>query len=342
MNKRLLAALLCAALLLAGCKTPPPAATPVPSIAPQSTQRPVSPSPTASASKGLMPSIPASIAQGENTEPQLSVYVVQDDQIVEQPLEEYITAVVAGEMKKEWPAAALEAQAIIARTFVLQFIAEKGGSQYGNADVSTDIKEAQAYNPENINDAIQQAIQNTRGQVMVYEGEFVRGWFHAHAAGVTAYAKEGLAYDGEEPPYIIVTASPDSPDAPKEEVEWTVRIPLEKALTAAREVSGNDELTSLEGLTIGETGPSGRAVTFTTTAGDSFSAPAFRMALGSTEFKSTLIKSMRLEGDALVVSGLGYGHGVGMSQWGAYQMAKDGKSAQDILAYYFKDVQFET
>ena len=61
---------------------------------------------------------------------------------------------VAGEIKNDWPLEAIKAQAIIARTFVLQFISEKGRSKYENAHVSTDIEEAQAWNAGAVNDRI--------------------------------------------------------------------------------------------------------------------------------------------------------------------------------------------
>ena len=132
--------------------------------------------------------------------------------------EEYIKSVVGGEIKNDWPPEAIEAQAIIARTFVLNFIHEKGHSKYGDAHVSTDIEEAQAWNPEAVNERITKAVENTRGQVMVYEGRFAQGWFHSNAAGKTATAKEGLNYKKGNPPYIKVVKSPDdSSEIPKEE-----------------------------------------------------------------------------------------------------------------------------
>ena len=62
------------------------------------------------------------------------------------------------------------------------------------------------------------------------------------------------------------------------------------------------------------------------------------MALDSTIFKSTLITDINIKGDKVIIKGKGYGHGVGMSQWGAYAMAKEGKNAEEIIKHYFKDI----
>ena len=57
--------------------------------------------------------------------------------------------------------------------------------------------------------------------------------------------------------------------------------------------------------------------------------------------RSTLLTSLRLEGDRVVMAGKGYGHGVGMPQWGAFALAEEGKAAQEIVTYYFQNVTVE-
>ena len=70
-------------------------------------------------------------------------------------------------------------------------------------------------------------------------------------------------------------------------------------------------------------------------------ASDLRIALGSTKMRSTLITSLRAQEGKLVMAGTGYGHGVGMSQWGAYGMAQAGSTAVEIVTYYFRDVTIE-
>ncbi|ABR46405.1 SpoIID/LytB domain protein [Alkaliphilus metalliredigens QYMF] len=288
------------------------------------------------AEEGEQPPIPDEITRGEGEEPVLKVYIHETGEIREMSIEEYLIPVVAGEMTNDWPEEALAAQAILARTFVMEFITDKGGSKYEGAHVSTDIEEAQAWSEEEVNDLVTQAVETTRGQVMVYEGQYVKSWFHAHAGMQTATAQEGLGFEAEEPPYIQVIESPDSQEAPEDDANWTETFTKAEIIAAAQE-SGQEpgDFTAIE---VAETGPSGRA-TQLQIGEATVAAPAFRIALDSTRMKSTKLESVQVEGDQVTMSGTGYGHGVGMSQWGAYQMAQDGSSAEDIVNHYFKDVQ---
>ncbi len=264
------------------------------------------------------------------------MYIKETGEIKELPFEEYLQGVVAGEMKNDWPEEALAAQAILARTFVMEFVTEKGGSKYEGAHVSTDIEEAQAWNQQAVNDRVKRAVERTRGEVAVYKNNYIKAWFHAHAGGRTASAKEGLAFEEAEPPYIRVVDSPDSPEAPKEDINWTVSFSRQEVEKALKETGV--QIKGLSSVKVAEKGPSGRAVTLDFD-GKKVSAPGFRIAIGSTRMKSTLIDSIEVQGDRLVIKGRGYGHGVGMSQWGAYALAKEGKKAEEILKHYFKGIE---
>ncbi|WP_212380883.1 SpoIID/LytB domain-containing protein [Alkaliphilus sp. B6464] len=282
------------------------------------------------------PPIPESISQGEGKEPRLKVYLTEGQKINEMKFEDYVVGVLAGEMSNDFPEEALEAQAILARTFVMEFITEKGESKYKGAHVSTDIEEAQAWNSKEINERIIKAVSNTRGQVLLYDGKYVKSWFYAHAGGKTATAKEGLGYTEAEPPYIQVVKSPDSPEAPPEDANWTATFTKGQINEAMQKVGKTPgDFNSIE---IVKKGPSGRA-TELKIGNETVQAPRFRLAIDSTKMKSTKLESIKVEGDKVTMKGTGYGHGVGMSQWGAYKMAKDGKKAEDIIKHYFKGVQ---
>lgn len=86
-------------------------------------------------------------------------------------------------------------------------------------------------------------------------------------------------------------------------------------------------------------GPSGRVVSFDVD-GRKIPAAAMRLGLGSTRMRSTLIDSVEVRDGKLVMVGRGYGHGVGLSQWGAKVMAEQGRAADEIIQYYFKGVRF--
>ena len=71
------------------------------------------------------------------------------------------------------------------------------------------------------------------------------------------------------------------------------------------------------------------------------SAARLRIALGSTVMRSTLLTELSSDGETIRMAGRGYGHGVGMSQWGAYGMAQQGKTAVEIVRHYFRGVTVE-
>ncbi|MFU0800060.1 MAG: SpoIID/LytB domain-containing protein [Xylanivirga thermophila] len=284
-----------------------------------------------------IPKLPPGIKGKNGEEPKLKVYIKEEGQIREMPFEQYIAGVVAGEIKNDWPEETIKAQAIIARTFVLDFIKTKGHSKYSkDAHVSTDIEEAQAWNQEGVDDKILKAVQDTRGQVIVYNGDFAKTWFHSSAAGMTADAKEGLDYKYENPPYITNVKSPDTGSAvPADERSWTATFPKSNVVSAIKKAGGT--VGDFSKVGIGKKGKSGRAITLLFD-NEEVAAAEFRIAIDSTVMKSTMIDSIQLQGNNIIIKGRGYGHGVGMSQWGAYYMAKEGKKAADIINYYFKGI----
>ncbi len=291
---------------------------------------------TSANAAGAKPSMPTRLKKTDNNGvPILQVYVVKNKAVKDMDLETYLQGVLAGEMKNDWPMEALRAQAILARTFVLKFTTEKE-SKYEGADVSTDIEEAQAYSAEEINDRVKQAVESTRGLVLSSNGEFPYTWFHAHSGGRTALAKEGLAYDKEEPPYTESVPGQESNDAPEDAKAWEASFSESEFLTACKKAGGSP--TSAKDISIAKKGESGRAVTLSV-GGQEVSAPELRIALGSMKMRSTFLTGIKYQDGKVVMSGKGYGHGVGMPQWGAYGLAEGGMKGEEIVMQYFKDVQ---
>ena len=279
--------------------------------------------------------VPAKLKRDGEGVPVLKVYDIKAEKTEEMSVEEYLPAVLAGEMAGDWPLEALKAQAILARTFVLQFVSEKE-SRYEGADISTDIEEAQAYNAEAVNDRIRQAVRETRGLVLNAGGELPYAWFHAHSGGLTARAKEGLDYEKDEPGYTQCVKGMENDEAPRDAANWQAAFTMDEVIAAARDAgAGIGEVTD---ISIGQRGESGRAMTLII-SGKEVSAPAFRIAIGSTKMRSCLLESLRVEDGQVKMAGKGYGHGVGMSQWGAYAMARQGETAEDIVMHYFAGVE---
>lgn len=267
-------------------------------------------------------------------EPTISVYMHETSEKKEMKFEEYVAGVVAGEMRNDWPVEALAAQAIVARTFTVHEIEVKGGVKERGTQASTDIKEFQAYNAKEVNDNVRKAVEMTRGMVMVYEGKPALTWFHASAGGKTATAKEGLNYKEAEPPYIQSVDSPDDASAPPEVKSWTATFTKDEMIKALAKIGKSvPDLTTVEST---QKGPSGRTTMIRVNGNVEVSGPELRIALGSTKLKSMLLDSIKMEGANVSFSGKGYGHGVGLSQYGALTMAKQGKKPEEIVVHYFK------
>ncbi|MDO9536061.1 MAG: SpoIID/LytB domain-containing protein [Bacillota bacterium] len=282
------------------------------------------------------PEIPEQIDRGERQEPVLTVFIAERNTVVEMPMEEYIAGVVAGEMDPKWPVEALAAQAILARTFTMQKIAETGGVPHRNAHASTDIEEFQAYSAADITDRVREAVRVTRGEVACYDNNFIWAWFNAFAGPRTAHADEGLAFEGGNPPYIHSVESPGEEIIPEEEGSWAASFTLDQVRRSVTEMTGQDPGV-VQSVEIEETGPSGRAAFFRVND-QIISGPGLRLSLGSTEMRSTFVEELNIEGGSLKMNGTGYGHGVGLCQWGARAMAEEGNSPEEIVHYFYRDI----
>jgi len=282
--------------------------------------------------QAAVPELPEKLRM-EDGVPMLTVHNVQAEMNEEMDIERYVMGVLAGEMRNDWPMEALKAQAILARTFVLKFIDEKE-SKYAGADISTDIHEAQAYAAEKINDRIEKAVNDTRGLVLSANGELPYAWFHAHAGGMTELPTLALEYGKADPEYTQVVVSPDSDKAPTSVKNWSVTFSADEVAEAAKAAGTN--VGKITSISLGDKGESGRTV-YLLINGQKVSAPSLRLQLGGTKMKSTLLSSVTLKDGEITFEGSGYGHGVGMSQWGAYAMAEEGKSAEEIVSYYFRN-----
>jgi stage II sporulation protein D len=274
----------------------------------------------------------------QGSEPQISVYnhVTGTKQMMK--MEDYVAGVVAGEMKNDWPVTALAVQAVLARTFTLYAMENKGGVLSHGTQASTDVKEFQAYDAKSINDNVRKAVEMTRGWIITYQGKPINAWFHASAGGITASAKEGLNYPLAEPPYIESVQSPDDL-APADVQNWTATFTKQEIMAALDKMGHH--VSAVNSVNIGQKGPSGRAVSIIINNNITVPAPDFRVILGGTKLKSMLLDKIDSTASSVTFSGKGYGHGVGVSQWGANKLATQGKKPEEIIGQYYKGVVVE-
>lgn len=279
------------------------------------------------------PVTPAPEVRNYREEPTVSVFLHETNSIEKMPLEKYLEGVVAAEIGPKFPAEALRAQAIVARSMTMAKIVRGGVQKLHKTDTCNLPEHFQAYSRKDVTPAISQAVKATRGQVLLYKGRFAYVLFHSYAGPRTAALQESFPELSKiAGPYIQVLRSSGAKYAPAKERKWQATVPKSELLA----IFGTGA--NLDAIKITRKGPSGRAIDIT--AGKkTVKGYDLRMRLGSQRLKSTLISNIAVKGNNVVFTGTGWGHGCGMAQWGAYQMAKEGKTARQIVNYYFPKTQ---
>lgn len=248
------------------------------------------------------------------------------------PLEEYVLGVVAAEMPISFHEEALKAQAIAARTYVLK--TTNGGQDSISPTVLRQVfidKEQRMskwgeYFPGN-ESKLEKIIEETRGRILNYKGELITAMFHSMSNGQTE-SSEG--YSGNEVSYLSTVDS-----------EWDKNLPN---FTQAKVISlrdwqlifgsnfGKEDFTGL----VLERNESNRVARMVTEE-KVWEGREVRelLDLRSTDFDVTFDSGKEL----VTIITRGYGHGVGMSQYGADAMAQIGESAESILKHYYQDIE---
>ncbi|HMM20890.1 MAG TPA: stage II sporulation protein D [Selenomonadales bacterium] len=277
----------------------------------------------------------------------IRVYLHEQNQIVEMTLEDYVKGVVAAEMPAEFELEALKAQAVAARTYAVKNMTLFGGSgvaEHPGADVSTDIRQGQAWlGPAQLKNRwgpfqfdrywnkISQAVEETRGLVVTYNGEPINAVFHSTSGERTASAKEVWGFDY---PYLqSVECTWDKKSPRYNETKDYTFAELEQRLGADCGVVSAIQSGSADVARILDHTESGR-VDKVRIGSKIISGIDIRQKL---ELRSANF-SIELKPDRLVFTSIGYGHGVGMCQYGANGMAKEGRDYRQILTYYYKGV----
>ncbi|HHV79944.1 MAG TPA: SpoIID/LytB domain-containing protein [Firmicutes bacterium] len=268
------------------------------------------------------------------TEPTITLHLDAKGETRQLKLEDYVQGVVAAEMEPSWPLEALKSQAIVARTFTLQKIEEGRAKELHGTDACDNKDHFQAYDASRISDAVKRAVQETRGLVLTYNGKPIRAFFHSNSGGKTATAEEGLNFTKEPTPYLAVVDDPFSlKTAPAKEKSWSASFTSSEVKSALSKL-GKSLSGVVNSFQIGKRGPSGRAMTFSIN-GIEVPAADLRLSIGPDRLKSTFVDTVNMAGGKVTITGKGWGHGVGLSQWGAMAMASEGKKCDEIIKYYY-------
>lgn len=279
----------------------------------------------------------------------IRVYLHDQGKIVKMPLEEYLKGVLAAEMPAEFASEALKAQAVAARTYAIKSMAQYGSSgmeAHPGADVSTDFREGQAWisqetmkerwgsNYDKYSQKISQAVDATRGLVITYNGELINAVFHSTSGPRTATAEEVWGFDY---PYLhSVACSWDEASPRFSQVQEFSLVDMEQRLGADSGIMAAVQSGVAAPVQVIAQTPSGR-VDKIRVGSKVLTGATMREKLGlrSTNFAAVIL------GDTLRVTTTGYGHGVGLCQYGANGMAKQGSDFRTILSYYYTGVHIE-
>jgi len=239
-------------------------------------------------------------------------------------VEHYLYSVVGSEMMASWPLEALKAQAVAARSYALY-------KQNHSVNSVFDLKSttaSQVYKGINSETpSTHQAVNQTQGQVLTHQGNVILAAFHSSSGGHTEdvedvwnrplpYLRGVVDYDQTAPVY-----------------QWQQTFSGKKMGRQLEEDVGQ-----VQELIPQQRTPQGRIVNLKVVgdrATKTISGNAFRQAL---DLRSTLF-DIHQTGQRFIISGRGFGHGIGLSQWGAYYLAKQGVNYRQILGHYYAQVK---
>jgi stage II sporulation protein D len=281
------------------------------------------------------------------------VYIKSEDKVEEMAIEEYITGVVAAEMPAEFAYEALKAQAVAARTYAygrLKGLYKNEDGYHDNADVCTDYSHCQAWiskeeamkrwdddNKDEYWNKIKNAVEETRGIIIMYKNIVANPLFHSNSGGKTENAED--VWDIGSVDYLKSVKSEGEEACP--------------TFKTVKEVSAAEFCNTL-GKYYPETKLNKNNIfeeieILDQTQGDRVRTIRIKdIIIKGTDFRKIFSLpsanfSINNKNNKIVeITTLGNGHGVGMSQWGANYLAKCNKTWEEILKYYYTGIELDT
>jgi stage II sporulation protein D len=254
----------------------------------------------------------------------------EDGTVTEMELENYLCGVVLAEMPADFEVEALKAQSVVARTYALRRLEQ--GTKHGSGAVCTDPACCQGYisqdrfillgGSQSGVSKVSRAVLETAGEVLLYDGKLIDATYFSCSGGMT---EDAVAVWGNDVPYLQSTFSPGEENATHYSDSLSLdRDTVERALDVSLTGDAEDWFTILS-LT------DGGGVDELEVCGKRFSGVEIRrlLDLRSTNFTVTATEN------EIIFHTKGYGHRVGMSQYGADAMAREGRSYSQILTHYY-------
>ncbi|HHV30161.1 stage II sporulation protein D [Acetivibrio mesophilus] len=293
------------------------------------------------------------IVPEEKEDMKLKVYIKGQDEVEEMSLEEYLMGVVAAEMPADFELEALKAQAIAARTYVygrMKKIYSPKDDTHKGADICTDSAHCQAWIKKDDAMAkwgtlkafdnwgkIERAVRETEGIIILYDKKVVNPVFHANSGGMTENAED--VWEGTKVPYLKSVKSEGEDKSSGYKVETVFK--EEEITKKLKEEYPDIEIEAedlLEEIEILERTRAGR-VKEIRIEDVVIKGTQLRSLLG---LRSTNFNIEKGDNNEVIITTIGYGHGVGMSQWGANSLAKNGGTYEEILKHYYTGISLDT
>lgn len=281
----------------------------------------------------------------------IRVRISKTGEVIAMDINDYLRGVVPSEMPPSYNMEALKAQAVVARTYTYKKMMSHGEGQ--DADICDDHNHCQAFydkdtlfkiwrkkgfSEELINEyfsKVNEAVVSTQNQVITYNGEYIKAFFHASSPNRTENIDQ--IWGGEKLPYLVSVENKEKEDYKNRtssvEVKFDDFINKLKEKESSRNITEND----CKSICINEYTTSGRVKNIK--VGECIiSAESLRSIFGlkSTDFK------IDINQNSIVFNVVGYGHGIGMSQVGADTYASEGYSYIDIIKHYYTGVELKT
>lgn len=304
---------------------------------------------------GLASSGPAQEAPPQSPAPatgypllRIDVYYEPEDKVVSMDLEDYAKYVVASEMPASFHLEALKAQAVIARTYALRKMKIFGGtpSVPGKADVTSNPAKDQAWNPEHVLKErwgligwwinwpkIEKAVRETQGLILTYKGLPAESVYHSTCGGQTEAAQDVWGNHVDYLQSVPCNYCASSPHYKPTQVVLSSKQVSDSVSKLGISVPAS-KIPQTGVIAVSSLSPTGR-VKQVSVDGKTVRGLEFRSALNLKSTKFT----WSVQGDNIVFQVAGYGHGVGLCQYGADGAARAGMNYLEILAYYYPGTQ---
>lgn len=249
-----------------------------------------------------------------------SIYLIS-----EMPIEEYIEGVVMSELSEDWETEAIKAQAVIARTYALY---QKSINSNRKFHLTSSVQH-QLFSGNNSDIRVSSIVKSTEAEVLTFNGQIIEAFYHSTCGGKTESSEEVF---GRKHPYLKSVKSGCNLSPYQ---SWSRKIPFS-------EIGNALGIKDIRDIKIKSFTSSGRVkeLAIITDSNETIPATEFRKKLGWKRIPSTDF-TLKVDSDSVILEGRGYGHGVGLCQWGSREMARKGRTYKEILSYYYPGTTIE-